>query len=238
MGLLFCPNHDMDSFETIKDINLFGRKLLLKSLYTKQTINEPEITSNLKAADFRALRDLNLLLQESDFIEDLWEEELDSGESEEEGGEPINYTAKKFKKKSRKFPPLNQNPAIALFVRQITREIEELVKQTTKNNLSPEHRHALKIIRNDMNITIKASDRGGNIVLMDNAKYERMCLNILNNTKCYKKISPALVDKFNQEFLCLIDESLNQGAINRDTWDFIRTRHHCLPTFYALPKVH
>lgn len=61
----------MDSFETIKDINLFARKSLLKSLYTKQMTNEPEIASNLKAADFRALRDLNLLLQENEFIKGL-----------------------------------------------------------------------------------------------------------------------------------------------------------------------
>ncbi|XP_073478692.1 uncharacterized protein [Aquarana catesbeiana] len=73
---------------------------------------------------------------------------------------------------------------------------------------------------------------------MDNAKYEKMCFNILNDTKCYKKISPSTVDKFNQEFFSLVDESVNEGVIDKDTWDFIRTRHPRQPTFYALPKVH
>lgn len=36
LGLSFCPNRSLDSFETIKDINLFARKLLLNSLYTKK----------------------------------------------------------------------------------------------------------------------------------------------------------------------------------------------------------
>lgn len=119
----------MDSFETTKDIHLF-RKLLLKSLYTKQTTTKPEIAPSLKTADFKALRDLNLLLQENNVMEDLWEEELGSGESKdeeiEEGDKPTRNADKKFKKKSHKFPPLSLNPAIALFVKQTTREIEKL----------------------------------------------------------------------------------------------------------------
>lgn len=88
-----------------------------QSLYIKQISKEPEVASNLKAADFRALRDLNLLLQENASLDGMWEEDLESEEEME--GDPI----KKFKRKSHSFPPLNQNPALALFVRQITKEI-------------------------------------------------------------------------------------------------------------------
>lgn len=72
---------------------------------------------------------------------------------------------------------------------------------------------------------------------MDNVNYENMCLKILNNTKCYRKISSSLVYRFNQELYSLVDQSL-KGTITRDLWDFIRTRHPRLPTLYALPKVH
>lgn len=34
-GLSFCPNSNLDTFESIKDLNLFARKLLLKSMYSK-----------------------------------------------------------------------------------------------------------------------------------------------------------------------------------------------------------
>lgn len=34
-GLRFCPDSDTDKFEIIKDLHLFTRKLILKSLYTK-----------------------------------------------------------------------------------------------------------------------------------------------------------------------------------------------------------
>lgn len=66
----------------------------------------------------------------------------------------------------------------------------------------------------------------------------RTCLKILKNTKCYQKISPSIVDRMNQEFYQLIDESFRDGAIDRDTWDFVCTRYPRLPTMCALPKVH
>lgn len=91
---------------------------------------------------------------------------------------------------------------------------------TTHHNLNSEQIHAFKSLKNNIGITIKASDKGGNIVLMDNINYENLCLKILKIT-CYCKISPSLVNRFSHEFYSLIDEALNEGAIKKDTWDFI-----------------
>lgn len=101
LDLSFCPNRSLDSFETIKDINLFARKLLLKSLYNKKTTATHEVAPNLRAGDFRSLRDLNLLLQESGFAEEFWEGDLDSEGSEEEQVESSKNkkTTRKFKRK-------------------------------------------------------------------------------------------------------------------------------------------
>lgn len=63
-------------------------------------------------------------------------------------------------------------------MRQTTKEIEEVGEHTVNNNLSLEHKHALKTV-NNMEITIKASDKGGNVVLMDNSNYE----NVSEHTK-------------------------------------------------------
>lgn len=67
----FCPKSSIDNFETIKDINLFARKLLFKSMYAKQTTKEVEVDPNLKAAHFRALQDLNLLLQVNESLDSM-----------------------------------------------------------------------------------------------------------------------------------------------------------------------
>lgn len=99
---------------------------------------ETEVAPNLKAADFIALRDLNLLLQENVSLDGMWEEDFESEKSEEEvERNPI----KKFKRKSHSFPPLNQNPALALFIRQITREIEDLRTDTIPHNLNLRSTH-------------------------------------------------------------------------------------------------
>ncbi|XP_040188254.1 uncharacterized protein LOC120920313 [Rana temporaria] len=73
---------------------------------------------------------------------------------------------------------------------------------------------------------------------MNNIDYEKMCLKILNNKQCYRKITAATVDRFNGEFYELVDSFYNNGSIIKDVWDFIRTQHPRQPTMYSLPKVH
>lgn len=36
-GFNFCPTHNIDEFEVIKDLQLFGRRLLLKTIYGPKT---------------------------------------------------------------------------------------------------------------------------------------------------------------------------------------------------------
>lgn len=237
LGLSFCPSRSLDNFEVVKDIFLFARKLLFKSMYTKTKKSEEIIAPNLKTADFKALRDLNLLLQENEGIESSWLDAWESDDSEEEKIDDSKQH-KQFKRKSHRFPALSQNPALALFVKQTAKEIESLNKDKSIRNLTPEQQNALHSLKNNLDITIKGSDKGGNIVLMDNSKYEEMCLKILNNRKCYRKISASLVDGFNQEFYRLVDEAFIMGAITGELLDFIRTKHPRIPTMYALPKVH
>lgn len=65
-GLSFCPDKDMDVFDVIKDVNLFARKLLLKVLVNKPKTSQPnyaEMFQGYTLADFRALKDLILLMQ-------------------------------------------------------------------------------------------------------------------------------------------------------------------------------
>lgn len=82
----------MDQFEAVKDINLFARNLLLKVMHNKKpTTTEPPMA--LTAAEFRAIRDLNLLLEGG--LDDM-EESDSSSDSEEENAEEttINFQKK------------------------------------------------------------------------------------------------------------------------------------------------
>lgn len=64
-GLTFSPVSNMDEFTVYKDIVLFLRKVILKSLYTDQEIPKG-ILPPLNTEDQQALDILHSLLQESE----------------------------------------------------------------------------------------------------------------------------------------------------------------------------
>lgn len=73
-GLSFCPDQDIDIFECIKDVNLFARKLFLKVLLDKFKTEKPNYTemfTEYTVADFWALKDLILLMQDNQELDSL-----------------------------------------------------------------------------------------------------------------------------------------------------------------------
>lgn len=103
--------------------------------------------------------------------------------------------------------------------------------------LNVEQQHALKTLKSLSEITIKASDKGGNVVLMNNLNYEKMCLKILKQqTMLLQNFTSCCW--FNNDFYRLVGVFFSRGIIIKDLWDFVRTQHPRQPTMYALPKVH
>lgn len=62
-GLTFCPVAHIDTFEAIKDVHLFVRNLLLKSLYTKKQSGESTIHTTMEV---EAIESLITLLEENE----------------------------------------------------------------------------------------------------------------------------------------------------------------------------
>lgn len=82
-------------------------------------------------------------------------------------------------------------------------------------------------------ITIKASDKGGNIVLMDNEQCSRMCLNILSNRDRSWPVGSDIMEAFNKNVCrwglskwCHLETNLGLYSYPRVT------------TFYAHQKIH
>lgn len=76
------------------------------------------------------------------------------------------------------------------------------------------------------------------MTIMDNQNYISMCKKILNNTEWYKNISVLSIGQYNANFYKMVDQSYNNGAITKDLYDFVRTKHPKVVTFYNLPKIH
>lgn len=73
---------------------------------------------------------------------------------------------------------------------------------------------------------------------MDNDKYKRMCLNILENLVWYKPITFEIVDAFVLDFYRLVDDAFHNGIIKKKHGNIYAPSHPRSSTFYCLPKLH
>ena len=234
-GLSFCPVAPLDTFEIIKDIHLFARKLLLKSLYSKPKTEISPTSAQQHKEDMDLLLSLCDEADLSDFddisdIETLMSDAISTPRPER----PFNT----LKIKSDKFPPLQTNSNLAAFVALTTAEIKKLRKPPNTKQLAYQPIEALEKLKDCHSLTIKPSDKGGNIVIQTNDQYKAMCIKILCNRDWYTPISTSTIIKFETEFYALVDGAFSQGAVNHDVWEFIRTKYPKIPTFYCLPKIH
>ncbi|XP_040178452.1 uncharacterized protein LOC120911183 [Rana temporaria] len=149
--------------------------------------------------------------------------------------EPLRNT---LKNKSDKFPPLQMNSNLAAFVALTTAEIKKLHKSRNAGRMTYQPNEALEKLKDCHQLTIKPSDKGGNIVIQTNDQYRSMCLKILSNKDWYIPIPKSTIIRYETEFYALVDGAFSQGVINQDTWEFIRIKYPKIPTFYCLPKVH
>ncbi|XP_077339255.1 uncharacterized protein LOC143983433 [Lithobates pipiens] len=237
-GLTFCPQANLDPFGAITDIQLFARRLLLKSLHAKNT-TDTDITdwSRFSMREFKALRDLTLLYEENNTVYLI--DQIDLEALLETADEPTRRIQHNFKKPSGKFPPLSLNSNIDIFVKLVARDICKLsYRKSDPDNLNKEEAKALDMLTKNVNITTKPSDKGGNVVLMDNSDYVRMCQDILDNKEWYKVIPSKLIQTYYDKFYNFIDTALTKGGITREQHTFVRTKHPRVPTFYSLPKIH
>lgn len=90
--------------------------------------------------------------------------------------------------KSRRSPPPENSPYDDIFLEIVKKDLRELCpkKHGTTRNITTGELEALISLENNDKITIKPSDKGSNIVVLDSGAYREMCLNILGDRECYE----------------------------------------------------
>lgn len=154
LGLGFCTTSNYNLFDTIKDLNLFTRKLILKCLHHKNHDSSAGLQELMKLSqtDCQALRELLLeestdmpstptpLLEALESISPAPETpEITSTDSFEQSEYPTQLL-QNIKIKSRVFPPNHLNKNVWLFLKMVISEIEHLPRDvfiTTQNLSSP-----------------------------------------------------------------------------------------------------
>lgn len=134
---------------------------------------------------------------------------------------------------------MGNNPNIWAFVQQTTKEIENTVwSKTGQDNLSLMHRKALVYLQKNVDIVIKPTEKGGNLVIMNRENYEQMCMIILLNREWYRPISKTVIHNYCMEYRNIIHKAFLDNIIDKQTWNYLNIKDPKIPTFYALPKVH
>lgn len=234
LGLSFCPSKNLDRYELIKDIHIFVINLTYKFLFDKDRTRakeEKDLSESIKhfkMAEFRALRDLILLLDENENV-DVPDDDI-----------PVSITLpiKKFKLKSKNFPDLTTSPQAWAFLSSIIGDIKRLEISPRRSNLTKIQLQTISKIQNHPDIVVTGADKEGNIVLMNRSFYENMCLKIVSNSDWYRPISPKLTISFKTQFLDIINDAFSKGLIDQDTYNYLNICSPKVATFYVLPKVH
>lgn len=83
----------------------------------------------------------------------------------------------------------------------MTNEINQIKwRGISDSNLSPGQQEAMLSLQQNPNIVIKPSDKGGNLVVMDCAKYESMVMDLLKNKEWYKRVSEGFVNNIEIQY--------------------------------------
>ncbi|XP_021340551.1 uncharacterized protein LOC110441668 [Mizuhopecten yessoensis] len=144
-----------------------------------------------------------------------------------------------FKHKSKWNPHPSRVPALEAFISAVKEEVAVHLNntQTTKDNLSPLERQALKSLKNNSDIVIKPADKGCAVVKMNRDDYIQANRQLSNET-FYRKVDSDLTHVHALQINNTINRILEKGDIDNDTTKFLRPENPQARKFYLLPKIH
>lgn len=97
------------------------------------------------------------------------------------------------------------NPNVWAFLLSTVNDKKSMIITPRHSNRTRSQLQTIQKFQNYPDLEIKASDKGGNIVLMTKANYVKMCLNILCNKDWYLRISVSQTSKFKIKYLSIIN---------------------------------
>ncbi|XP_053571737.1 LOW QUALITY PROTEIN: polycystic kidney disease protein 1-like 1 [Bombina bombina] len=122
---------------------------------------------------------------------------------------------------------------------QMERDIDLLsTNEPLPDNLTKKQRTALKALQNDITITIKPSDKGGNIVVLNTKDYVEECQRQLRDIKQYSILRFNPTEIYKEKLFQILMRAKDEGVINQREFDFLFVKFPKTATFYSIPKLH
>lgn len=144
-----------------------------------------------------------------------------------------------FRTKSLYEPP-NTAHTISTFTNLLAKDSMKLHynKKRSYSNLTRIEREAIKTLKSDKDLIIRQADKGGAVVLLDKAYYEKEIFGQLSDTKTYQRLKSDPTEKFKKKLDLEIDMGVQTGWITEEMGQYLRTKFPRVPFIYTLPKIH
>ncbi|XP_075458621.1 uncharacterized protein LOC142496102 [Ascaphus truei] len=217
-GLSFAPTHHCDTFEWIKDVQLFCWKLLLHKHFLKTATEEECVDSDTSDLMFTPVSSQNQVAV--------------TVISNELG--PVAHV----RPRSTFCPPMQVCSQVEVFSNMVINAITNLSDALSPSNISKSEWGAINELKSLTDIVIKPSDKGGNIVLWPRLSYEAEVFKQLRDAQCYRELPGDPTVRFKGELDTMIHEAMAQGTITKRHHDGLVTKCPVIPTLYLLPKIH
>jgi hypothetical protein len=147
---------------------------------------------------------------------------------------------KLFTPKSNWRPPV-PNKTLETFYRAVKNDLIKVNQQRTTlgpDNLSKEDRAFLKELKQNPHVTIKKSDKGSAIVLMNMSDYLREGYKQLNDQQFYQKLDSDPTNKIAIKINKVIQEMVDRNLITEKMASYLIIDNPKPGRFYLLPKIH
>ena len=105
-------------------------------------------------------------------------------------------------------------------------------------NLTPEEKAALAVLKSNPDIVIKPADKGSAVVIQDRQDYILEGLRQLQDTNFYIEVPEDLTEQHNLEVYNLIQELVKDKQISAKCADYLYLPKPRTPQLYLLPKIH
>jgi len=117
----------------------------------------------------------------------------------------------------------------------------QYIKQSCKQNITKTQIKTIKNFKRNTELIVKPADKGGAVVVMDKALYEKEALRQLNNNHYYRPLpdGPIYQDTASAMFNILL-ELFTQGYITGNQLGYLRADPKTMDSryMYILPKIH
>ena len=208
-GLNFCPTPgEPDVYQLRLDLDSFHVNLKRKLFFAKHSDTDSQSTLNMST--------------------------LSSTQVEDMGG-PFNH--QKFKNPSSWCPiaPTNLEAMIAFNEHNLN---EYTPQASSSHNLTKAEKEAVQQLRQNLDIVIKAADKGSAVVIQNKADYIQEGIRQLNDRRFYIETPNDLTCKHNKEVHDLVNQLHYNNEIGKTCADYLKIAQPRTSQLYLLPKIH